>query len=319
MNAPRLDTMCAALRMAGRAPSVHNSQPWLWALGDHSVHLYIDRSRMLPVLDPTGRELVISCGAALHHARIAFAAVGWPVTVRELPRAGRPDHLATLAFTPSTVDRMDDAPTAALAERRSDRRPFRPDPVPDRLLTALAQAARQEGAALVPALDDRSRAELVDAVQYAGSVHRELPEYWREFEQWAGGNPARDVAESHTAAFSRDLSVVTAGELPVPVLGDGAVLAVLATQADSYESWLRAGAALSAVLIEATGYGLATCTLSQIGEVADSRLAVRRTVLGDTGQPQLAVRIGWPVTKHHPGPRSPRRPVSESIEQLRAV
>lgn len=212
--------------------------------------------------------------------------------------------------------------TAALAERRSDRRPFRPDPVPERQLTALVRAAREQGASLVLAQDDRSRGELVDAVQYAGSVHRELPEYWREFAQWTGvhgGEPTQEIAESQPATLSRDFALITAGELPVPVLDDGAVLAVLATGGDSYESWLRAGEALSAVLIEATRNGLATCTLSQVGEVADSRVAVRHTVLGDIGQPQLAVRIGWPVTREYPGPRSPRRPVSESIEQLRSV
>lgn len=315
MNVPRLETTCAALRLACRAPSVHNSQPWRWVLGEHCVRLCVDRSRMLPVLDPTGRELVISCGAALHHARVAFAASGWPVTVQELPHPGRPEHLATLTFSESTVDGLS-VDTTALAQRRSDRRPFLSDPVSDRLLTILVDAAGKQGAPLVVALDDRSRGALVEAIQHAASVQRELPEYWREFAQWTGVHcAAQDAAESP----SHDFALVTEGELPAPVLDDGAVLAVLATDGDSYESWLHAGEALSAVLIEATRHGLATCTLSQVAEVADSRLSVRRDMLGDAGQPQLAVRIGWPVTRDYPGPRSPRRPVSESIEQLRSV
>ncbi|WP_221467209.1 hypothetical protein [Saccharopolyspora phatthalungensis] len=52
---------------------MHNSQPWRWKLAAHSLHLYLERSWLLQVLDPTGRELVISCGAVLHHERIAFA------------------------------------------------------------------------------------------------------------------------------------------------------------------------------------------------------------------------------------------------------
>jgi hypothetical protein len=321
MNVPRLDTVCAALRMACRAPSLHNSQPWLWALGEHSVDLYIDRSRMLPVLDPTGRELVISCGAVLHHARIAFAAAGWPATVRVLPRAGRPDHLAVLEFSDSTVDNDIGEFGAAVPERRSDRRPFRPDPVPDRLLTVFARKAREQGASLVVALDGRSREGLGDAIRYAGSVRRERPEYRRELAQWTGvgGGDVVPAIPPQPTALGRDFEFVTAGEPAVPVLDDGAVLAVLATEGDSYESWLHAGQALSAVLIEATRLGLASCTLSHVGEVAESRVAVRRTVLGDVGHPQLAVRIGWPLTRQHPGRRSPRRPVSESIEQLRAV
>ncbi|MGZ4520454.1 MAG: Acg family FMN-binding oxidoreductase, partial [Mycobacteriaceae bacterium] len=68
---PDLETILAALDVACRAPSVHNTQPWRWAIAEHSVHLFADGSRRLPVVDPDGREMTISCGAALHHARVA--------------------------------------------------------------------------------------------------------------------------------------------------------------------------------------------------------------------------------------------------------
>jgi hypothetical protein len=326
-TAPSFETMRSMIGMACRAPSVHNSQPWRWLLAEHSLHLYIDRSRLLPVLDPTGRELVISCGAALHHARVVFAASGWRVSVHRLPNPAQPDHLAALEFQQLfEVDTEAVALAAAAAERWTDRRPFLPDPVPDKVLTALAEVARDEDASLVLALDDTSRGELVDAVAYAGSVQRDLPEYRRELAEWTGrhtgdqGVPIWNVPSgSERGTVGRDFTLVGAGELPVPVLDDGAVLAVLATPGDSYESWLHAGEALSAVLINAARLGLATCTLSQVGEVAASRVSVRRSVLGDTAEPQLAVRIGWPVTHEFPAPLSPRRPVSETIEQFRSV
>jgi hypothetical protein len=55
---------------------VHNTQPWRWLVGDHSVHLMADRARGVPATDPDGRDLLLSCGAALHHLRVAFAALG---------------------------------------------------------------------------------------------------------------------------------------------------------------------------------------------------------------------------------------------------
>ncbi len=39
---PDAETIRSALLLAVRAPSVHNSQPWRWAIGEHSLHLYAD-------------------------------------------------------------------------------------------------------------------------------------------------------------------------------------------------------------------------------------------------------------------------------------
>lgn len=78
-------TVRAAVSLATRAPSIHNSQPWRWRLADSSVHLLAGTSRLLPVTDPDGRDLLLSCGAALHHLRVALAAEGWaplPATPR---------------------------------------------------------------------------------------------------------------------------------------------------------------------------------------------------------------------------------------------
>ena len=38
---------------------------------------FADFSRQLPVLDPTRRQLYVSCGAALHHLTVALRAAGY--------------------------------------------------------------------------------------------------------------------------------------------------------------------------------------------------------------------------------------------------
>src|SRR6516225_8686290 len=53
---------------AARAPSVQNTQPWRFRVGDYVIELYADLGRKLKV-DPAGRELLISCGAALFGLR----------------------------------------------------------------------------------------------------------------------------------------------------------------------------------------------------------------------------------------------------------
>jgi nitroreductase len=66
------------LKYAILAPSSRNTQPWNFKiLNDNTIELYADRSRALPVVDPRGRELTISCGAALGYLQITIRHFGY--------------------------------------------------------------------------------------------------------------------------------------------------------------------------------------------------------------------------------------------------
>ncbi|WP_433722182.1 hypothetical protein ACQP0C_20780 [Nocardia sp. CA-129566] len=73
---------------------MHNTQPWRGVFDGIRLHLYRDNDRLLTSADPLGRQLVISCGATLHHVRTAFAAEGWHTDTTRLPDVGRSDYLA---------------------------------------------------------------------------------------------------------------------------------------------------------------------------------------------------------------------------------
>ena len=76
------------LAAATAAPSLHNSQPWLFEIEDGQVRVYANPSRHLTRSDPTGRSLLISCGAALFNLRVAAEHLGFHPRVHVLPDAG---------------------------------------------------------------------------------------------------------------------------------------------------------------------------------------------------------------------------------------
>ena len=79
--------------VAARAPSVHNTQPWRFKVGDHAVELFADASRQLRQ-DLAGREMLISCGAALFGLRLAVRSLGYLAEVELFPEPAVPLLLA---------------------------------------------------------------------------------------------------------------------------------------------------------------------------------------------------------------------------------
>ena len=332
MNAglPDPTTIHAALELASRAPSLNNSQPWTWRLTTSTAHLYADPARQLGITDPTGRELILSCGAMLHHARVAFGSLGWRAKVHRLPNPAQPDHLAAVEFCRlQGVDELAVRLATAASSRHTDRRPFLPDAVPADLLARLAAAAQAEHGRLTIATSEAHRRELVVAVAEVNARQRTDPAYRAELAAWAGrshvandGVPATSLRAPDPfgrTVLGRDFSAAGAGELVAAPADDGATLAVLSTEGDDRSHWLRCGEALSAVLLEATAAGLATCTLSQVTESRVVSEAVRTGVLSDTGHPQIILRIGWPITTRFPAALTHRRPVHDIVEQMRSA
>src|SRR3712207_8175716 len=90
------DALRQAAVLAGRAPSVHNSQPWRWRPDAQTLDLFLATDRPLHGPDPDARVAVLSCGAALHHARVHLAAQGWRADVDRMPDPRHPAHLARI-------------------------------------------------------------------------------------------------------------------------------------------------------------------------------------------------------------------------------
>src|SRR3712207_3981119 len=80
--------LAGAVTVAGRAPSIHNTQPWRFVVDGDRLDLHPERSRQLREVDPEGHMMLVSCGAARQHALVALAAEGWQT---EVARTGEAD------------------------------------------------------------------------------------------------------------------------------------------------------------------------------------------------------------------------------------
>ena len=319
---PDVETVRSALSLATRAPSVHNSQPWQWRVGEHSLHLYSDPELHLPHTDPDARDMLLSCGAALNHCVVAFAALGWQSKVHRFPNPSDAHHLAALELHRYPANEVDVTLAAAIPRRRTDRRFFSSWPVPQGDIALMGARAARAGVMLrrVDGL-----ANLKRLAAEAAFRHSTDSEYLTELAMWSGrygslaGVPARSTLEPDP------LAAMPARVFAGPVLAqpqgstateDSAVVVALGTVNDDELARLRAGEATSLMLLTATAMGLASCLITEPLEIPETRAAVQEDVFGADGHPQVLLRIGWAPVNADPLPSTPRRDLSEVVLRL---
>lgn len=295
----------AAVR-ATLAPSVYNTQPWRFVLDVDSLSLYADPTRELGVLDPAGRQMLISCGCALFNARVALSAAGYRPVVERHVLGARSTLLARVTVDSATAGNAADdlgIMDASIERRHTNRRPFTEDPVPADVVDALVAAATAEGAALMHVTRTEDRLALtilhqqVDARQNADPAYRaELRTWTRDGADRADGVAALSVPHADSdvrddlpvRAFDTDSS----GALPAETeSGRNQCLLMLGTDEDTAAAWLRAGEALERVLLELTRRGYVASPLTQATEEPYTRERLRRD-LCLTMHPHLVLRVG---------------------------
>ncbi|WP_026066379.1 Acg family FMN-binding oxidoreductase [Actinoalloteichus spitiensis] len=329
-DGPGDEQLWSAVDHATRAPSVHNTQPWRWRWEQGTVWLYADWSRQLRVTDPRGWDVLMSCGAALHHLRVALAAAGWATEVRRLPDPTDQSLLAVVRTRPHQPTEQERRTASVIPERRSDRRRYDLWQVPLALIREMEERAAEQGVTVRPMTDPATRYRLVSAMKEAAELQESDEAYVSELATWSG-RLSQDVegvpAANTLAAGVEDTDVPTrhfpGGELPRSPRQlnepDAGTLLVLGSAREDRLSWLRAGEGLSAVLLCAAEHGLASCPLSQVLEVPLTRDALRERVLDAQTHPHIVVRVGCPLLNAPPLAPPPRRPLAEVVERATAV
>ena len=315
------DVATAMIEAATAAPSVHNSQPWQFAVGHRHIDLFADPDRHLRVADGSGRSLLISCGAALFNLRVAADHLGFHPRVRILPTVDDPTHVARVEVDHrhSSGGLLDEL-YPAVWSRRTNRFPFWERQVPRSVLGRLHDAVAVENAVLRIVDEPAEVARLVSLLHDADRA--DFDEARAERARWVDtGSPVDGVPRSALGPRPadrgtpfRDLAAMAApgapAERPLARFESAPTMAILSTLRDAPADWVRAGQALERALLVATAEGVSASFMNQPLEHHDLRWQVRSPLTG-IGTTQMILRLGYGI----PVPATPRRPVSEVLRR----
>jgi hypothetical protein len=290
------------------APSVHNTQPWWFAAGGQEISLYADPGRQLRVADPGGREMMISCGAALFTARLALRSLGYIPGTSVLPDPAQPLLVARVSWQRrADPTEYEQRLYGQVLQRRTHRGGFLPLPLAPELLATLQRGAERDGALLRIITGEGSRAALAAVVETAERAMRLNSAHVQELAGWVSppgstrtdGVPAtayparpertdphfpgRDFAHGHMWGLPR-FSFGAAS-------GSAGVVCLLTTAADRPADWVTAGQALQRVLLTCAACGVAAALHSQPLELPWLRDYIC-SQWSDGTYPQLLLRLG---------------------------
>jgi nitroreductase len=310
----------ALIGAAGAAPSVFNTQPWSFTVRGATIEVFADTARELHgSVDPDGRQLAISCGAAVLNVRVAAAHLGRASTVRLFPDPHEATLLAAVTLTEYDALVHPDAELyPAIRRRHTHRRPFQPRAVPGATLAELTACAQTEQATLT-ILGAEERRWLFDLVAFSEVALGEQPGYDQAMTDWTAGSSTRFDGIPVTAFGS----LPSGGHPPMRDFAQGhprlhadrerytqdPVIAILSTTRDDRVSWLQAGQALQRLLLVACARGLAASFLNQPLDVPEIRRDMRHPSWH--GIPQMIIRLGYARRDVS----TPRRPVSDLVRQ----
>lgn len=321
-----LDTMVEtkvienAVRLACRAPSLYNTQPWRWVADSAGLDLFLDVSRVVQT-DRSMREAHIGCGGALEHLRVAMAAAGWIADVERFPDPGEPAHLARVEFVAADgVTDVQRRRADSILTRRTDRLPFLA-PIDWESFEPLLRDRIGTGVVRLDVLPEKMRPRLAEAAEFTESLRLYDSSYHLELEWWTAkfeeseGIPYSSLisaAESDRVGVNRHFPYTRNRERRAGVMRDYSKILMLSTEDDSHADALACGEALSSVLLECTMAGLATCPVSQLTELSVSR-ELLAAITGHTDLPQVLIRVGVAPALDATPPPTPRRALTDVL------
>jgi hypothetical protein len=311
----------AAMR-AALAPSVHNTQPWRLVLSASSLEIRADWARQLRVLDPSKRQLLISCGCALFNLRVVLAVDGYDAVVERLPDPAQPDLIARVSLPEARSTWLPIAALDPMIDRRqTNRRRFEEsERVSAESLSAFVSAANAEDAQLFVIQEPEHRVVTASLSQQADVIQNADPAYRAEIRAWTTADPQRRdgvaaIAVPHVDAGAvdevpiRDFDSHGMGWLPTRTESSShQCLLLLGTRSDDPTSWVRAGEALERIWLEATARNYVASPLTQVVEIPATRERLRAE-LNLPMHPHILLRVGRAATT----PTSRRRPLEDVL------
>lgn len=294
------------LKYGVRAPSTHNSQPWLFKIKKNVVEVFIDPKIQIREADKVGRDLYISLGCLLENVVQAAKAFGVFKKISYFPSKNL-DHVATIHFQDNLIiSNIDTNVLDSIIGRINVRGVFSNIDIDYSRLTDLI--SRKNDISSISTIIVRDKQVIRKLAQLTGHGLRQAYQnkmFRREMSQWFRTN----LSNKHDGLPGYSLSMPTLISLVFPLLVryvdigskvselnyksfmSTQAVCVLATKEDNVQTWVEVGMLAEKLMLSLYSCGYRTSIFVAAIEIGDLRNDLKRALSIDLN-PQFLFCIG---------------------------
>lgn len=314
------------LESAIRAPSSHNSQPWLFkvGVGRESIEIHIDPRRRLSEADPSSRLLYVSLGCVMANLMVAADFIGLAYRMEYF--TAYPSNLAVRMNFLGKKQTSRESVFRAIQERRSNRNRYKNTAMPAKILNELREIVRGFGSDLrvdfiehyiqkerVADISSRAMAKIMARDTFRKELASWLRINWsRKKDGMPGSGHGMSLITSIIAPYILrhiDVSRVEAQKERTRIL-NFPIVAIISSKKNIPSNWLRAGELLEMILLTAQSHSIDSTIRVAAIEEPKARDELRQALCLSKFQTQMLFGLGY---AEKTAPHSPRRRLKDFI------
>lgn len=307
--------------MATKAPSGHNTQPWLFCQKESEIEIRPDFSKTLKIVDPDNRELFISLGCATENLCIAASAKGYQAQV-----SVSGEGVITIRLTKATQVNINPL-SQQISRRQVNKGLYTKQVIEESVIRSLNEVIPEEGVSVSFLAKESKEFNQVSAFIFEGNVlqmndnafKNELKTWMRYNKKQAGltndglsyatfGAPDMPLFISKNV-MNLYLNAGTQSRNDKKKIESSSHLLLFAIRDNNIKNWIDLGRSLERMLLKLTESGIANAFLNQPCEIKSLAEQMRQARRMDDYHPAIILRLGYAKV----APYSLRKDIKEVI------
>lgn len=288
-----------------KAPSGHNTQPWLFKICDSEIDIYPDFTKSLPVVDPDNRELFVSLGCATENLCIAASHKGYrgDVTITD-------NGVIKIMLSQDSLN-MASSLYPQIPIRQTNRSIYNGKIIPEDSIALLKSVGAETCIGVHFFKNGTPEYHVISEMVYKGNnIQMSDKNFKEELRQWMRYN------KKHQNATKDGLSYAVFGAPNIPRfiakpiitraineksqnkndrkrIESSSHFILLTTSSNTVEQWINLGRTLERILLKATEMGISHAYLNQPNEVSELSLEMAQRLGISNEYPTVLIRIGY--------------------------